>query len=128
MTGLLKRASDGLLDEKTRRSIESICEEFKVCEKNGQPPRRFELTVGTDDIAFNHHVQFYTMLIGGKPILHMVDIATHFFPAGFFWNQSTPEVWKGFQRLFNLVYMGPPDHLTVDQVPNYLSKEFRGYL
>ena len=66
--------------------------------------------------------------IQGKSVLHMVDLATHFSAASFLKSQSSSEVWKTRQSLWNLVYIGPPDHLSVDQGSNYISREMRANL
>lgn len=125
-SGLIKRALGGNLDTKTRRIIEIISDECHICKRNAQAPRRFKMTVGTDDLSFNHNIQVDTMFLNNRPVIHMVDLATHFCAAGFLKNQSAKEVWKSIQRLWNWVYLGPPDHITVDQGSNYTSKEFRG--
>lgn len=76
--GLLKRAEGGVLDAATRSSIAQIATECKMCNTYGKAPRRFKLTVGADGLRFNHSVQVNTMFVHGKPVLHMVEVATHF--------------------------------------------------
>jgi hypothetical protein len=44
----------------------------------------FKLTVGADDIRFNHTVAVYIMYIEVKPVIHVVCEATHFQAARFF--------------------------------------------
>lgn len=46
------------------------------------------LTVGADELIFNHSVQIDTMFMTGKPVLHMVDMDTHFGAATFLLSQS----------------------------------------
>lgn len=123
--GLLRRAGRGILDIETKGMIQCIAEECKPCMTHAKAPRRFKLTVGTGNLRFNHSVQVDTMFIRGKPVLHMVDLATHFCAAAFLKNQSTNSIWKTIQGLWNLVYVGPPDHLSVDQGTKYVSKEMR---
>lgn len=125
---ILKRASGDKLSKGTKAVIEGIVDGCKTCRLIASKPRRFKLTVGTNDLRFNHKVQIDTMFINGKPVLHMVDQATHFSAATFLKNQSSAEVWKAIQHLWNLVYLGPPDTIKVDQGSNYISRELRGEL
>ena len=62
----------------TKISID--CKKFL---KYAQAPRRFRLTIGAEKLRFNHHVAIDTIFINKKPILHMVDEATHFSAACF---------------------------------------------
>lgn len=125
---MLRRAKGEALDKKTRGAIAKITEDCKICKTHAAKPRRFKLTIGADGLKFNCRVQVDTMFIRGRPVIHMVDMATHFSAAAFLRNQSSSEVWKAIQGLWNLVYMGPPDFLMVDQGTNYTSQELRGNL
>lgn len=126
MGNLLKRASDdNRLDNETRKAIQAISDDYKICLRTASPPRRFKLTLGTEDLRFNNVVQIGTMLIENRPVLHMVGEATHFFGAAFLRNQSTAEIWATNQRIWSLLYLGPPDFLTVDQGSAYVSVEMR---
>lgn len=86
-------------------------------------PRRFKLTVGTDEVHFNHTVQIDTVLLSGKPVIHIVDMATHFCTASSLRSQSTKNIWHRIQSMWTLFYVGPPDLLSVDQVSAYISNE-----
>lgn len=44
----------------------------------------------------------------------MIYMAMHFCAASFLKSQSTREIWNAILSLWRLVYVGPPDHLTVD--------------
>lgn len=77
---------------------------------------------------FNHSVQVDTMFLLVKPVLHMIDMATHFSAATLLRSQSAKEIWPTIQSLWSLVYIGPPDHLTVDQGTSYVRKEMRSNL
>ena len=112
---VLKRASGSKLDSKTKTLIHDIAKDCRICKFAPSRPRSFKLTVGTDDLKFNHNVQVDTMFINGRPVIHIVDQATHFSSAAFLKNQSSKEVWKAIQHLWNLVYLGPPDCIKVDQ-------------
>ena len=122
---LLKRASGKSTDKKTKLAIKNIAQDCKICAVRSAAPRRFKITIGTADLRFNHEVQVDTMWIMGKPVVHMVDVATHFTAARFIRKQSSAEVWKAIRRMWTLLYCGPPDYLAVDQGSNYISSEFK---
>lgn len=75
--GLFRQANRGTLESHTRDTIQKITEKCKPCETIARAPKLFKLTVGTDGLRFNHSVQVDTMFIKGKPVAHMVDLATH---------------------------------------------------
>ena len=122
---LLRRANPDTLPPQTLKELNKISRDCKTCLKYAQAPRRFRLTIGAEKLRFNHRVVVDTMFINNKPILHMVDEATHFSAACFLRNQSTSEIWKCIRKLWILTYMGPPDFLTVDQGTAYVSKEMK---
>lgn len=124
MGNLLKRAGDDLSSE-TQESIKRLTETFFPCKRNSKRPRRFKLSVGTEDLCFNHSVQVDTMFLEGKLVLHLVDEATHFTAAGFLPDQSTETVWRTIQRLWICTYLGPPDYLLIEQGSDYTSKKMR---
>lgn len=37
------------------------------------------MTAGTDDLQVNHILDIYTMFLDGKPVMHLVNHATHFY-------------------------------------------------
>ena len=119
---LLRRANPDTLPPQTMKALTKISTDCKTCLKYAQAPRRFRLTIGAETLRFNHRVAIDTMFINNKPILHMVDEATHFSAACFLRNQSTREIWNNIRKLWILTYMGPPDFLIVDQGTAYVSK------
>ena len=125
MFKLLKRARLQDVDSKTYKAIKDLTKSCRVCARHDRKPKRFKLTVGAEDLSFNHIVAIDTMFIDGKPILHMVDEATHFSVGCWLKNSTSAEVWKSFLRCWSLIYVGPPDYLRVDQGTNYTSKEFK---
>lgn len=92
--------------------------------KNDSPPRRFKLTVGTEELRFNQ-IQIETVFIDERPVLHMVHKGIHFSVASFLKSQTTQEIWRMLLQLWSLLYLGPPDFSVVDQGSNYTSKEMR---
>ena len=116
---LLKRARP--TDPYVHDELDAIIRECAVCAKNASIPRRFKLTVGTEDVRFNHIVAVDIVTIEGKQVLHCVDESTHFQAAAFLTNMKSETVWKALVRCWSNVYIGPPDHLRVDQGSNLVS-------
>lgn len=126
--GLLKRESGRSLSTHVRRSIERIAAECKPYSTYATAYRRFKLTVGSDDLRFNHSVKVDAMFLLGRPVHHIIDMATHFCAAPFLKSQSAREIWTKIQLLWTLVYSGPSDHLSVDQGSSFISREMRANL
>lgn len=55
----------------------------RICAELASTPRRFKLTVGSEELRLNHRVQSDTMFLNGSTFIHMVDEATHFYTASF---------------------------------------------
>ncbi len=121
---LLQQARGSEIDKSVRETLEEISKSCITCAVNATKPRRFKLTVGTDDLRFNHIVAMDVMYLNGRPVLHVVDEATHFGAALFLKNQSTKSIWKAFLKCWTRIYLGPPDFLQVDQGTNFISSEF----
>ena len=107
------------------KALEDLEKKCDVCCRHAQKPKRFKLTTGAEDLRFNHVVAADIMFIGGKPLLHVVDEATHFTSACWLRKSTSKEVWKALLRCWSNIYMGPPDFLRVDQGTNFISEEFK---
>lgn len=105
---VLKKASTEPLAKDVKKGLEEITADYLTCRKHSPSPRRFKLTVGTEDLVFNHHIYVDTMFISGRAVLHIVDEATHFTAASFLKTQSTTDIWKGTLRLCIHTYLSPP--------------------
>jgi len=123
---VLKRARPGDVSSETRLAIEEMQKRCLTCARHSQKPRKSKLTIGTEDLNFNHTVAVDIMFINRKPILHVVDEATPFSAATWLKNSTSSEVWKGLLRCWTHVYLGPPDFLRIDQGSNFVSREFKG--
>lgn len=120
---LLKRARPSEANSEVREAIKQITKRCKICSELASKPKRFKLTIGNENQAFNSVVAMDVMYLRGKPVLHIVDEATHFASAMFLKNVTSLEVWKTFLRCWVHVYLGPPDYLRVDQGSNFTSAE-----
>ena len=105
---LLKRASNEPLAEDVKPNLRKLANECKICRVNAAIPRRFKLTVGSDELRFNNRIYVDTMFIEGRPVIHIVDESTHFSAAAFLRSQSTSDIWKAILSLWTHTYMGPP--------------------
>jgi hypothetical protein len=122
---LLKRARPEQTSATVQEAIEELTKQCGPCEERKRRPRRFKLTLGSEDLSFNSVVAVDVMYLDGDPILHVVDEATHFAAASYLRNVSARETWRALTRCWSHVYMGPPDYLRVDQGTNFISKEFQ---
>lgn len=112
---LLKRANPEGVEGSMRKKLEEIISACDTCVRHGAKHRRFKVTIGTDDLRFNHNVAVYAMYINSRPVLHLVDEATHFNAARFLRNKTSNHVWKTVLKCWSRVYLGPLDLLHVDQ-------------
>ena len=87
-------------------------------------PRRFKVSIGTEELRFNHVVVVDICYIKSKPVLHVVGEATHFQSAIFLSRVSTEHVWKALRRCWIDTYMGPPDFLRIEQGSQFKSQVF----
>lgn len=71
------------MSKEVSSSIDEIARSCVPGQVRAVAPRRVKLSVGSDKLGFNRSVQIYTMFLTGKPVLHMVDIDTHFTAAYF---------------------------------------------
>lgn len=103
---LLRREGGSDLDKETRDMIAKIGEACDVCKTHSATPRRFKLTIGADDLRFNHCVQIDTMFIQNLPIMHMVDAATQFRAASFPRSNAIRDIWKTILAQWSFLYAG----------------------
>ena len=121
---LLKRANPEEFGPDVTAVLHEINKACKTCAEHASKPRRFKILIRSDDLQFNHVVAIDVMYIGGKPVLHVVDEATHYSAAVFLKRMTAEETWKCLLRCWIRTYLGPPDHLRVDQGSNFVAKQF----
>ena len=122
---LLRRADPGGLNDDVKTAVHDITKQCMTCATYAAKPRRFKVTIGTDELKFNHILAVDIMYINNKPVIHVVDEATHYQAALFLRRVNAEETWKAILKCWIRVYLGPPDHLRVDQGSNFVSKHFR---
>ena len=121
---VLKAARPEQMTPEVRNNVMNIVKSCVTCSTYASKPKRFKITVGTEDLCFNHIVAVDIMYISKKPVLHVVDEATHFCSALFLNKVSSSHVWKALLKCWSRVYLGPPDHLRIDQGSQFVSQEF----
>ena len=124
LVNILRRAQPDKTNKNIEEAISQLTKACITCATNAAKPRRFKLTIGTEDLRFNHIVAADIMFLNHKPVLHVVDEATHYQSAAFLHKQKSNDVWKCFLRCWSRIYLGPPDFLDVNQGSNFISKDF----
>lgn len=94
-----------------------------MCKVHVTTPRIFKIPIGSEELRFKHWVVVDTMFLNARPVLHVINEATHFTAATFLRDQSANEIFKQIYKLWALSYMAPPDFLTVDQAPTELARQ-----
>lgn len=112
---LLRHSGETYTDVQTAEILKNIRDDCRVCKKVSSGTQGFELTVGTQELRFNHRVQAATMYIGKQSALRMVDEAIHFCRASFLRGRPTKEIWKTIQLASYLGYLSQCDQLIADQ-------------
>lgn len=119
---LLRLANGNDVDSKAMKSIENFKDGCKLCHQVSTGPRGFKLTAGSQEIKFHLCVQIDSRFIGGRPVLYMIEEATHFCAASFLRNQAKKEILKLIQHMSCLVYMDHPEYIFLVQGSAYTSK------
>lgn len=61
------------------KPIENITDVCRTCAEFGSGSRRFKLTAGSEVLRLSHRSQVYSMFLGGRLVIHMVDEAINFY-------------------------------------------------
>ena len=72
------------------KEIENLCEQFQ---RIRNPPFRFRVSIGHENVRFNPRSYNELICLDYKPVLQIVDEATHFFAARFLPKMSTEAIW-----------------------------------
>lgn len=103
---ILRHADGPCTDVQTSKVFEKFKYKCKICKRASIGPRKFKLTVGTQEFRFNHRLQ---VNIGGRLTIHMVDEDTLFLFPHFFSVSQQKRFGKQFSRcVFSLLLA----HLT----------------
>ena len=56
-----------------RSILQEITRRCRICSKTAAKPKRFKLTIGSENDRFNHVIAVYIMYIMSLPVVHIVD-------------------------------------------------------
>ena len=118
---VLKRAG---YDEINTTTIEKLTEFCHQCQMHSNAPGRFKFKL-RDDLDFNHEVLVDVMYLEGKPVLHIIDVATSFQAARFLQAMTAKATWDALRYAWIDTYIGPPDTVTSDAGSNFTAAEFK---
>eukprot|EP00171_Calliarthron_tuberculosum_P022726 IDg22726t1 len=125
MHDFLKRAKPEEVDSSTRAMLQEINSKCKECQFLAPKPYVVKVAVPREDLIFNSEVVVDIMYIEGRPVLHLVDRATHYQAARFLNDISTECIWRTFMQMWVLVYLGAPDNLRHDQGTQFVSSKLQ---
>jgi hypothetical protein len=97
LTNALNRARPEEDGSQFRKLPSKIAQNCHVCSMTASKPRNVKLTIGSEDIRFNHCVALDAMYLIGRPVLHAMCEQTHYQAARFLTNMSAEETWRTFQ-------------------------------
>lgn len=95
---LLRQSNGPTLDKTTVQFVEKNQKYCNICIEPEPSPRRFKLTVGSEELRMNHRAQLNTMFLCGQPDLNMVDKAIHFWAPHFSRTNPRPGFWGPYNR------------------------------
>ena len=99
----------------TLENLETKVARCEPCQKVVNTPSRFKVSMDAENVRFNSRVCIDIMYIDGKPVLHLVDDATHFSAAPFLSKVSTEAMWESILTCWATVYTGLPHKFITDQ-------------
>ena len=97
---ILRRGRAEDTDEDTRKMLSAIEQSCKTCMEVKRRPYRFSVAVTDNEIVFNRELLIDVFVLGGKPVLSMVDTDKNFISSVFVKNESAKEIWSQFVLLW----------------------------
>lgn len=120
---LIKRAHPRHATPQTRSFLAEISKACGTCQHFSPKPQSFKVSF-PGGITFNSKVAIDLMKLNNKPVLHVVDIQTHFSAAAFLPDESLESVWLTFLKCWASVYTGFPDVIKADQGSVFTTPRF----
>ena len=103
---LLPRAGLEAAVKDTLKCLNEIVARCEPCQRIRNPPLRFRVTMGHENVQFNARVFLDIVFLDVRPVLHLVDEANRF-SATKFLPKMTPEgVWHAVVMCWTSIYMG----------------------
>lgn len=128
LANLIRRGAKDHDKPGLRRDLDHIRETCEICQRLAKAPGRFRVAIPNEECTFNRSVGMDLMKINKQTALHMVDKDTKFGAAVFLESESSKAVWEAFLSEWVATYIGFPDEVTLDQGPQFQSKEFGNLL
>ena len=117
---VLERAGQEF-DYETVKRLTKFCHH---CQLHAKSPGRFRFAL-KDDLDFNYNVEVDVQYLDGKPVLHLVDVATAFMNAAFLPDVSTATLWRYVEKIWLNTYLGPPEYLITDAGRHFTGTDFK---
>ena len=125
---LLRRADPSKLDADSRDILEDISRSCHACQTYSRAQLSFSVTM-PGEVKFNRSLRLDICYISdngkSKPVLHVVDAATHFQAAAWLEKQDVTHVWNAFLICWARVFVGNPEEVLTDQGSVFISEGFR---
>ena len=112
---LLKTADKDKLTPETYQTLQEITRRCDTCQRIANTPLRFRISLGSENLRFNETVFIDVMYIENRPVLHIVDSATHFSAACFLPDMSVKIVWSTIVECWASIYTRLPNRIRVEQ-------------
>ena len=75
--------------------------------------------MGSENLRFNETLFIDVVYIDNRPVLHLVDSATHFIAARFLADMTVKTVWCTIFECWASIYTGLPNRIRVDAGSNF---------
>jgi hypothetical protein len=124
LLNLLKRANPENLPADTKAVLKDISKSCHACQVYSSKPIHFQIR-DPAAIVFNHEIQLDLMYLHGKPVLHIVDVATTFSAANFLPAQDVSSVWNTFLTGWATLYIGFPECILADQGSVFMATHWK---
>jgi hypothetical protein len=111
----LKRANPANFPADTKDLLNDISKSCLACQVYSSKPIHFQIR-DPAEIVFNHEIQLDLMYLHGKPVFHIVDVATTFSAANFLSAQDVSSVLNTILTGWATLYIGFPECILAYQV------------
>ena len=99
----------------TMRTLQDLADCCDVFQRTQRAPKRFCVSVGSEDARINKRTYMDIMYIESRPVRHLVDEATHFLISSISSNVSIQSLWDAIVSCWSSVYTGLPNTIMTDQ-------------
>ena len=108
------------MTHEVRETLNEITKASVPCATNSSRTKRFKITISTSQLRFSHVIAVDLTYIERRPVLHIVDEATHFRSTCFLKKVSSEKVWNSILKYWSGIYLGLPEAIHVDQGSQFI--------